>query len=125
MVIYRWLADAVVVMHATWVAVVMGGLLVVPVGAYFRWRWVRNFWFRAIHLAMITIVAVESLLGIECPYTTSENINRLLAGERPGEGTFCYCAFGALVVIALVFVPPEWPWKGRLARRNHPDRASG
>jgi hypothetical protein len=133
MVIYRWLADAVVVLHATYVAAVIGGLLVVPLGALFRWRWVRNFWFRAIHFVMITIVVVESLLDVDCPYTTSEAINRLAAGERVSQGTFigrwahellfyeakpwvftvAYCAFGALVVLGLVLVPPKWPWHPR------------
>jgi hypothetical protein len=139
MVIYRWLADAVVVLHFTYVTVVIGGLLVVPVGALFRWRWVRNFWFRAIHLLMITIVVVESLLDIECPYTTSEAINRLAAGETVHQGTFigrwahellfydppdyrvftvAYCVFGALVVLALVLVPPKWPRRRGLAHKG-------
>jgi hypothetical protein len=93
---------------------------------------------------MITIVVVESLLNIECPYTTSEAINRLAAGERVSQGTFIgrwahevlfydppdyriftviYCLFGALVVLALVLAPPERPWRKRAAKKGEPPRS--
>ena len=61
---------------------VIGGLLVVLVGALFRWHWVRNFWFRAIHFLMITVVVVESLLESSVPTRRAMAINRLAAGER-------------------------------------------
>ncbi len=139
MVTYRLLADAVVVIHAAYALIVTGGLLVLLPGAAFRWRWVRNFWFRAIHLLMITIVVVESLLDIKCPLTTFEKSSRLAGGETVSEGTFigrwvhellfydfpesaftlAYCLFGGLIVLALLLVPPEWPWRRRSSGRSH------
>ncbi len=92
-----------------------------------RWDWVRNIWFRLIHLAMILIVACEALLRIECPLTALENYLRNLAGETVRSGSFMgqavhdllfyeappwlftcgYCAFAALVLSTFVMVPPK------------------
>ena len=51
------------------------------VGAAFGWRWVRNPWFRYLHLAAIAFVAGEALLGIACPLTVWEDLLR--GGLRP------------------------------------------
>jgi hypothetical protein len=129
MVIYRWLADAVVVFHAAYVTFVIAGLLAVLVGVVLRWRWIRNPWFRWIHFFFIAVVVVESLFGVECPLTTWEDDLRRAAGEEVAQGTFigrwaheflfydapdwvftiAYCAFGALVLAVLILVPPRWP----------------
>ena len=58
------------------------------VGLVFRWGWVRNFWFRIIHLAMIGVVTLESLAGIACPLTTWEQSLRTLGGQESHEGGF-------------------------------------
>ena len=50
-------------------------------GVCLRWSWVRNFWFRAIHLLLIGIVVVESLCSINCPLTDWENRLREASGE--------------------------------------------
>jgi hypothetical protein len=54
---YRGLADAVLVLHAGVVLFVVAGLALTLVGGALRWRWVRNFWFRAAHLAAINDIA--------------------------------------------------------------------
>jgi len=129
MEIYRWLADAVVALHAAYVGFVVAGLLAVLVGYLFHWGWVRNPWFRWVHFLMIAVVVAESLVGITCPLTTWENALRADAGEEVSQATFigrwanavlfyqapdwvftiAYCAFGALVLGALILVPPRWP----------------
>ena len=129
MVMYRWLADAVVVVHATWVAFLVLGALAILLGAWLRWSWVRNFWFRAIHFLMIAIVVGESLLGFACPLTTWEDAFRAQAGEEVVQGTFIgrlahdvifydappwafdvlYFLFGALIALTLWLVPPRRP----------------
>ena len=76
-----YLADAVVVLHGMYVAFVVVGLLAIVCGFVCKWRWVRNRWFRNIHLAMIMIVAIEALVGITCPLTTLENYLRRQAGS--------------------------------------------
>jgi hypothetical protein len=129
--LYRFLADATLIVHAAFVAVVVVGLLMVLVGILRRWRWIRNFWFRAIHLAMIGVVVIQSLLGIVCPLTTLESYLRMKGGGQPypdafitywvHELLFCvaptwaftvtYCLFGAAVLATWLVAPPRWPWR--------------
>jgi hypothetical protein len=129
MYLYSQLADAVVVLHALYVAVVVLGLLAVIVGAVLRWQWVRNFWFRVIHLCMIGIVALEAVAGIPCPLTVWEAELRLAAGQPvqadsfvgrcfqnlifyegpPWVFTTLHCLFFVAVLATLIWVPPRWP----------------
>jgi hypothetical protein len=137
--IYRWLADVVVVVHFAYVAFVIVAFGLILIGLALRWRWVRNFWFRTIHLLAIGIVAVQAVAGVLCPLTTLEAKLRTAAGETSAEGSFvgrwmhellfvdapawvfttCYCLFGAAVLLVLILAPPKWPWK----RRAHAPRA--
>ena len=70
------LADVILVLHFGFVLFVVGGLALVWIGAAAGWRWVRNFWFRAAHLAAIAFVAGEAMLGIWCPLTIWEDALR-------------------------------------------------
>lgn len=137
MVIYRWLADAVVALHAAYVGFVIAGLLAVLVGFLRRWEWIRNPWFRWIHFLMIAVVVVESLFGVKCPLTAWEEALRTKAGEVVAQATFIgrwanailfyeapdwvftlvYCVFGGVVLGTLFLVPPRWPGR-RMPKRN-------
>ncbi len=75
------LADVLLVVHFLIAAFIAGGLVVVWIGAALGWRWVRNPWFRYLHLAAIGYVAAEALLGIACPLTIWEDLLR--GGLRP------------------------------------------
>ena len=57
---YRLAADAVVVVHMAYVLFVIVGFLLTLAGCVLRWRWIRNPWFRGIHLTMILIVVFEA-----------------------------------------------------------------
>ena len=140
MVAYRIFADLVVVVHAAYVAFVLFGLLVVLTGWWLGWGWVRNFWFRAAHLAAILIVCAEAVCRIECPLTTLERwlrrqsgaatyrgdfighwVHELIFFEAPGwVFTASYLAFGLLVVAAYVLVPPRRPGAGRAELPSRP-----
>ena len=131
--IYNLLADIVVAAHAAYASVVVFGMLAVLVGRLRGWKWVQNFWFRLIHLLMITIVVVQSWLGTACPLTTLEKDLLLKAGRdpysRPFIGQFLhnvlfidaepwaftvsYTLFGAVVLAAFFLVPPRWPRRKR------------
>lgn len=76
------LADAILLLHFGFVLFVVGGLALVWIGAAAGWAWVRNFWFRAAHLAAIAFVAAEALLGIWCPLTLWEDALRGVHGEK-------------------------------------------
>ena len=129
MIVYNYLADAVVVIHAAYIGFVILGLLAILLGVLFHWNWVRNFWFRAIHFLMILVVVVQAVLGILCPLTTLEKYWRNKGGGEVYTGSFvghwvheliffeaphwvftiCYCVFGAIVLATLLLVPPRWP----------------
>ena len=74
---YSHFADLVLLIHFAIVLFVVGGLLLIVLGNFLRWSWVNHWWFRAMHLLAISVVVLESWLGIECPLTTLENWLRL------------------------------------------------
>ena len=84
----RTLADAVLAVHVGFAAFVVLGLLAVLVGGARGWKWVRNPWLRAIHLAAILVVVVEAWGGIACPLTTLETALRDRAGDPTYDGSF-------------------------------------
>lgn len=122
------LANLVALVHFAWVAFLVLGLAAILLGIAMRWEWVRNPWFRLVHLGMIAYVVGESLLGVACPLTVWEHRLRLRAGQRTLEGDFIagwvhrlmffqaepwvfttvYVAFGAAVLATLVLAPPRW-----------------
>jgi hypothetical protein len=94
------LADLVLALHFAFVLFVVGGLGLTWIGAAAGWAWVRNFWFRAAHLAAIAFVAGESLLGIWCPLTVWEDALRGMRDEK---------SFVARWIHRLMFYDlPEW-----------------
>jgi polyferredoxin len=126
--ICRILADLTVILHFAYVMFVLLGLLLTLLGWVLNWGWVRNRWFRGIHLSMILIVVIEAWIGLTCPLTTWEQELRSAGGQETYQGDFianwahdalffqaepwvftvCYTLFGGLVLATLVFVPPRW-----------------
>ena len=141
MSIYSLLADLVVVIHVACVIFNVFGLLAVLVGRLLRWKWVRNFWFRTIHLMMIAFLVVQVLGDIACPLTTLEKHFMFKAGLEPYPRSFVgeclhnlifydvepwvftvyYCGFAAVVLATFFLVPPRWP---RSRRKPEPERSS-
>ena len=128
MQIYDLAADLTLYMHVSYIAFVVFGLLLTWCGIVFRWDWIRNRWFRGIHLAMIGIVVFEAWWGIVCPLTTLENWFREQSGQKLYDGDFIaiwlrslvffeapqwvftcgYSLFGLAVLGTLWFSPPLW-----------------
>ena len=124
---YRIAADLVVTLHMAYVLFVVVGFVLILAGCLFRWQWIRNAWFRTIHLACIVLVAAEALLGIPCPLTVWEHSLRRLAGQTTYRGDFIanwthellffdippwvftliYTAFAALVLLTFLLAPPR------------------
>lgn len=123
---YQTLANAVLALHVGVVLFIVGSLVLILAGGVRGWRWVRNPWFRALHLAAIVVVVLQSWAGIMCPLTTLEHWLRARAGQVSYEGDFIaywlskllffeappwvfiavYSAFGLLVALSFYFVPP-------------------
>jgi hypothetical protein len=126
-----WLvaADLVTLIHAAYVAVVVLGFVAILVGWAAEWDWVRNRYFRIVHVAMILLVCCEALVGTTCPLTIWENMLRVKGGEAgysrdfvgywldslifyqapPWVFTIAYLTFGALVIVTFWLVPMQWP----------------
>ena len=105
----------------------MVGQLLIWLGLWRGWRWVRNWWFRVRHLVAISIVALEAVFNIACPLTVWEQRLREMAGDEVSRGTFigdllhnlifvaapawaftvAYVTFAALVVATFVLAPPR------------------
>ena len=126
-ILFRLAADLTVTLHMSYVLFVVCGQIAIIIGAIRKWQWIRNMWFRIIHISMITIVVFESLLGITCPLTTLERYFRRQAGQTTYQGDFVancihdaiffefqpwvftaiYTSFGLLVVGTMVLAPPK------------------
>lgn len=121
-------ADLIVGLHVAYVAFVVLAVPAILVGGLLGAEWVRNSWFRNIHLAMIAVVVGQSVCGVTCPLTVWENRLRALAGQQgyersfigqwlhdllffdvsPGMFAIIYSVFGALVVGLFLAFPPRW-----------------
>ena len=98
------LADVLLVLHFSIALFIVGGLILVWIGAAFgataHWSWIRNPWFRYLHVAAIVFVAAEALLGYACPLTIWEDLLR--GGVRPES------FIGRWVYRLLYYQAPEW-----------------
>ena len=120
-------ADAVLFLHVLIVAFIAFGLLLIFAGKAFDWLWVRNPWFRLVHLAAVAVVVVQSWFGIICPFTSVEMTLRSRAGDSVYIGSFmshwlenilyyqlpswvfivCYMVLGIMVVISWYWIRPR------------------
>src|SRR6266536_1323522 len=85
---YFVLADAILISHALIVLFNVASLPLIWFGRYFRWRFVRNFYFRTVHLLLIGFIALQAMLGQACPLTDLENELRVKAGRDAYAGSF-------------------------------------
>jgi len=125
--VYQIMADGVLLLHVLFVVFVLTGQLLIVLGAYRGWSWIRNWWFRIFHLGSIAIVVTQSWVSLICPLTTLEMRLRVRAGQEQYEGSFIqfwlerllyyeapawvfiatYTVFGLFVVITWFCFPPQ------------------
>ena len=139
---YRLLADIVAVVHFTFIAFVVGGLLITWLGYFLGWAFVRNFYFRATHILAMAVVLLESIFGIVCPLTDWEMTLRKLGGQapygdqgfmhdwvhtllfldlQPSTFTIGYACFFMALVLSFIFVFPELPWRKEKPVQGKPE----
>lgn len=120
------LADAVLAVHLCIILFNVFGLVVIPLGGWFGWRFVRIGWWRLLHLGALAVVAAQALAGRACFLTLWQSallgeeksapplimrwIDRLIFWPLP---LWFFAALYVLVwfyVLALWWVvPPKWP----------------
>lgn len=125
--LYLLAADLILVVHTLIAAFVVLGTAAIYIGAWWSWAWVRNYWFRRVHLVVIAVVVLQSWVGVICPLTTWEMQLREAAGGQRYEGAFIqhwlqtllyyqapawvfilvYTLFGGVVVASWFVVPPR------------------
>lgn len=86
--LYLLAADTILAIHAMFVVFVVVGLILILVGKQLSWLWVRNPWFRLVHLLAISVVVIQSLMGASCPLTILEMSLRAQAGDTTYSGAF-------------------------------------
>jgi hypothetical protein len=60
------LAGLVLAVHLVIILFIAFGMVAVPIGAGLGWRFVRRYWWRALHLLAMVLVAAQALLGRAC-----------------------------------------------------------
>lgn len=123
------LADAILVAHVGVVVFVVLGTLLIGLGGWRRWRWVRDIRWRVAHLLLVGFIAAQAWLGALCPLTVWEQALRRRAGETAYRESFIehwlsrlifveapwwmfvavYSTFALLVLVAWFAVPPRRP----------------
>jgi hypothetical protein len=116
------LADLVLITHFAIAAFLALGMLLIPLGAYWHWAWVRSRRLRQIHMGLMVLIAIEALFHITCPLTTLEaylrkstapesfwadQLGKILYWDLPLE--FFTILYGCCVVWTLILlksVPP-------------------
>jgi hypothetical protein len=123
-------ADVLAVLHFSFVATVVLIQLLILLGGWLGWRWVRNYWLRIAHFLMIALVVIQAVIGHECPVNEFER--ELRGGDlaqlegASAIGYFCnrmmyqrvadlrpmviqYALFGVVVIASWYLIRPRWP----------------
>lgn len=98
--VYPLAADILLVTHFAVAGFIVGGLILIWIGALLRWAWVRQRLFRTAHLGAVLFVALEALAGQVCPLTLWEDLLR----GTPRPESFV----GRWVHGLLYYSAPEW-----------------
>ena len=132
--LYSVAISTVYIIHLLYALVIVIGFILIIIGFFAGWRWIRNFTFRLIHLSMIGIVAVESIFNAECPLTWLEyklmSLDHIKHGSMPFIAGMAdkalyynfpiwlfntiYIIFGLTVFIIWFAIPPVLPKKPAL-----------
>ena len=135
---YTALAEAVLAFHLGVVLFNVFGLIAIPLGGWLGWSFVRVFWWRALHVALLALVAMQAVLGQVCFLTVWQAALLRRAGEAANDAPFIarivnrllfwplplwffamlYVAVCAVVLLMWWLVPPRWP--GGRAATAHP-----
>ena len=69
-------SEIVLLFHFCIFLFIILSFILIPLGYYQKWEWVKNKYYRLIHLVLMGIVFIETILGFMCPLTILENFLR-------------------------------------------------
>ena len=98
------IADCLLIVHFAFILFVVLGWLLILIGKFRAWLWVRNRTFRLVHVVAIMYVALQAWFGKICPLTTLEMHLRSQAGQDSYEGSFIAFWLHELIY----FSAPSW-----------------
>jgi len=115
-------ATLILLVHLAIVAFNVFGLLIIPVGKWLDWEFVRGFWWRFAHVLSLAVVALQAVLGRACFLTiweTALRANADAAEPAPLIATWIngvlywplpLWAFAAGYVAVLLYALLLWRW---------------
>ena len=144
--IFQFLADLVLLVHFVIVIFIVLGLVLIVIGGIKHWSWIRNPWFRYLHMCAIVLVVLQAWLGKLCPLTYLENWLRDMAGDATYPASFVgywmqqllyydlplwvfailYTVFGMIVIICwFVFEPTSFKETRNRTKRKQDQKFQG
>lgn len=113
-------ALCVLALHLALIGFNILGCVLIPLGAWRRWHWVRGFWWRLAHIIGLALVALQALLGRACFLTlwqadlagSGERGRPLIAGwiNHLVYWPLPLRVFAAAYVAVFVYVVALWVW---------------
>jgi len=79
--IYLLAADVILFIHFAFIAFIVLGFVVIWIGYFAKWKFIRHVQFRISHMLVMGFVFCESALGKFCPLTEWENELRVTGGQ--------------------------------------------
>ena len=76
------LADLVLILHFFIVIFITVGFVLIPIGYFYNWIWIKGYKLRLIHCGLMFLVTFETLLGVTCPLTSIENKLRGISNNK-------------------------------------------
>lgn len=112
-------ALSILFLHFAIIAFNVAGCVLIPIGAWRGWRWVREFWFRLAHLLSLAVVALQAIFGRACFLTIwqgdlsgTAHSQPLIAGwiDRLIYWPLPLWVFAVAYVVVFVYVIALWIW---------------
>ncbi len=121
-------AIIVLALHLMVIVFNVAGCVLIPVGAWLGWRWVRELWWRLAHLLSLAVVAVQAMLGRACFLTLwqgdlsgSSHVQPLIEEWMNGliYWSLPLWVFAAAYVAVFAYVIGLWVWvRPRTSRQS-------
>ena len=69
-------SEIVLLVHFCIFLFILLSFFFIPIGYHQKWKWVKNRYYRSIHIILMGIIFIETILGFMCPLTILENFLR-------------------------------------------------